>query len=58
LDFKKQGFVKEKIDSNSTVPYSFSSIQIPEGHIYVIGGQVNEHISKLCIEIDPNLIAE
>jgi len=31
-------------------------MQISIGHIYVIGGIVNEQISRNCLEIDPNMI--
>jgi len=42
LDFKKQGFVKEELCSTSSIPYLSASVQIPEGHIYIVGGLVND----------------
>lgn len=38
------------------MPSRFTSMQIAEGHIYVIGGLVNEQISRNCLEIDPNML--
>lgn len=44
--------------ATSLNPYNFTSIQIPEGHIYMIGGIISDLVCRNCWEIDPNLIVE
>ena len=56
LNFKKQVFEKEELVSQNLIPYSFTSIQISDGSIYMIGGLVGEVVSKQNWEIDPNMV--
>ena len=56
LDFKKQNFVKEKIDSQTLMPSCFSTVQTKEGSIYMIGGIVKDMVLKNTFVLNENLV--
>jgi hypothetical protein len=55
LDFKVQGFVKENLTGKVLLPDRFSSIQLQNGHIYIVGGMIQDLISRNSYEIDGNM---
>ena len=40
LDFKRQSFIEEKIDSQTFLPPCFTSVQTEDGNIYMVGGLI------------------
>lgn len=58
LDFKRQCFIKEKIDSQTLLPSCFTSVQCDSGKIYTVGGLVKEIVMKNTFCIDENLVYE
>ena len=55
LDFKRQSFIKEKINSQTFLPTCFSSIQTSSGKIFIVGGLFKDLILKSVFRIDENL---
>ena len=58
LDFKRQSFIKERIDSQTFLPSCFSSCQTKSGKIFMVGGLVKDIVLKNTFQIDENLVYE
>lgn len=56
LDFKQQRFVKEKIESKISLPQFFSSCQVSQGNIYIVGGIQNDKVLKQTFELTDQLV--
>ena len=55
LDFKQQKFVKEPVKSQLSLPSSFSTCQLQEGNIFIVGGIMNEKASARTLELKEDL---
>ena len=55
LNFKKQSFIKEKINSETLLPSFFTSVQSESGKIYMIGGLVKDIVLRQTFMLDENL---
>jgi hypothetical protein len=46
LDFKRQCFIKEKLDAGTLLPTCFTSVQCESGKIFMVGGLVKDLVMK------------
>ena len=52
LDFSKQSFVKQTIDSKQAFPTNFTSVQQSNGHIWIVGGILpDKSLSNKVLEL-------
>lgn len=56
LDFKKQQFVKEKIEQNMVLPQYITSVQKKNGTIYIVGGVQSDQILRSTFELKDSLL--